>query len=228
MSERLAGLTVVIPALNERATIGDVVRQALEAADRVLVVDDGSTDGTGEAARAAGAEVLRHERPAGYDASIAEGLNAAFRSGASAAITADADGQHRLEDLRRVAAPVVAGDAMYAAGIRDRYNRPVEALVGLVAAPLYGTRDPFCGLKAYARSLFEACGPFPEELFVGSLPLAWVRRRRLPRRFIPIRVQAREDRPRFGPMLRASWKLLRAFGAMLWADLAYPSSSRRA
>lgn len=228
MNGPLQGLTAVIPALDEGATIGEVVSRALEAADRVIVVDDGSTDGTGEVARRAGALVLRHEWPSGYDGAISEGLNEAFRLGAVAAVTLDADGQHRIEDLLRVARPVVAGEVAFCGGVRDTYNRPVEALLGALARPLYGTRDPFCGLKCYHRDLFERCGPFPAALHVGSLPLAWVRRLGLPQRFLSIQVRPRKDQPRFGPMIRASLRLFAAFLRTLAADLSYPSSSKRA
>jgi glycosyltransferase involved in cell wall biosynthesis len=228
MTAPLAGLTAVIPALNEAMTIQAVVCRALTVAGRVLVVDDGSTDGTGELARQAGAQVLRHDRPKGYDAAIAAGLNEAFRTGAQAATTLDADGQHRVEDLLRISSPVVSGEVLYCAGLRDAYNRPVEGLIGLLARPLYGTRDPFCGLKCYHRDLFERCGPFPEAMYVGSLPLAWVRRLQLPRRFIQIEAQPRVDQPRFGPILRASAKLAVAFLRTLAADFSYRSSSLRA
>ncbi len=222
------GLTVVIPALNEGATISRIVMAAREVAERVLVVDDGSTDGTGEAARAVGAAVLRHEKPEGYDGAISDGLNEAFRQGAQAAITIDADGQHRIEDLSRIAAPVLDGEVLYCGGVRDHYNRSVEAIVGLVARPLYGTKDPFCGLKCYHKDLFSRCGPFPASLQVGTLPLVWLRREKLPHRFLLIQVQPRMDQPRFGAMFRASLKLAAAFLRTLRADLTYRISSSRA
>lgn len=228
MSTPFTGLTAVIPALNECVTIGEVVSRAATVADRVIVVDDGSRDGTGEVAHAAGAHVIRHDAPRGYDCAIAEGLNAAFHLGAVAAVTLDADGQHRIEDVSRIAEPVMRGDVQFCGGVRDVYNRPIEALLGLIAGPLYGTRDPFCGLKCYHRQLFEQCGPFPTAMHVGTLPFAWIRRHRLPFRFLPIHVQRRADQPRFGSMVRASLKLAGAFLRTLRADLFYASSSRSA
>ena len=228
MNETLFGLTTVIPALNEAPTIQSVVSRALTVGERVLVVDDGSRDGTGDLARRAGAMVLSHDQPNGYDAAIADGLNEAFRLGARAATTMDADGQHRIEDLYRISKPVLSGEVVYCAGVRRTYNRPVEALIGVLARPLYGTRDPFCGLKCYHRDLFERCGPFPKATYVGTLPLVWVRRLGLPRRFLSIEAQPRSDQPRFGPMLRASLMLTNAFIHMLAADLTYRNSSRSA
>lgn len=210
-------LVVVIPAKNEAATIASVVTAAVRRGLAVLVVDDGSTDGTGPAAKAAGAWVLRKEASQGYDPAIADGLNQAFRDGAGAAVTCDADGQHRLEDLVRVAEPVLAGKADLAAGVRDHYNRAIERAVGWYARRLLGTRDPFCGLKCYSQSFHRACGPFPQALNVGSLPLAWARNRGLRTCFLPIQCPRRLDRPRFGPLWHASVRLARAFLATLRA-----------
>jgi glycosyltransferase involved in cell wall biosynthesis len=204
-------LMVVIPALNEAATIGEVVTRALAAAGGVIVVDDGSTDGTGEISRCAGAHVIRHEAPGGYDAAISEGLNAAFGQNSIAVVTMDADGQHRIEDMIRVSTPVVSGEVAFCAGVRSRFNRPIEALIGLMSAVVFGTKDPFCGLKCYHRKLYETHGPFPPSLNIQTLPLAWVRKDRLQHRFEPIIVKPRMDQPRFGPMLRASVRLLLAF-----------------
>jgi glycosyltransferase involved in cell wall biosynthesis len=212
-------LMVVIPALNEAATIGEVVARALEAAGGVIVVDDGSTDGTGELARGAGARVIRHETPGGYDAAVSEGLNAAFAMGAVAAVTLDADGQHRIDDMIRIAAPVVSGEADFCAGVRDRFNRPIEAVIGLLSAVVYGTKDPFCGLKCYHRKLYDSRGPFPPSLNIQTLPLGWVRKDRLRHHFEPIIVKPRLDQPRFGPMIRASLRLLAAFLRTLTAGL---------
>ena len=94
--------TVVIPAYNEASTIRDVVERTLAHATSVIVVDDGSTDGT--AARLAGLPVtlLVNERNLGKAASIWRGAEAAFASGASSIVTIDGDGQHNPEDLRRI------------------------------------------------------------------------------------------------------------------------------
>jgi len=214
----------VIPALNEAATLAPVVRRCLEIAEKVVLVDDGSTDGTGDIARKAGAEVVRHETPQGYDAAIADGINHAFQLGAKAAITCDADGQHRPEDVCRVAEAVLNGSADFCAGIRDHYNRPIEAVVGLVSAKMFGTRDPFCGLKCYGRRVHEVCGEFPLDLVIGALPFYWVREKGLRQKTVLIQTQKRVDQPRFGTSVRANWKLGYAFARL--AAMAINSSRR--
>lgn len=208
-------LAAVVPALNEAPTIAYVVENLTRVADRVYVVDDGSTDGTGEAASIVGATIVRNEKPAGYDAAIAAGINLAFADGATAVVTCDADGQHRAADVLRIAEPILRGEADFATGLRNRYNRRVEALIGFVARRVFGTRDPFCGLKCYSRTLYELTGPFPAEMHIGTLPLRWVRDFQLRAAFLEITVEAREDAPRFGRRFWADLKLLRAFTATL-------------
>jgi glycosyltransferase involved in cell wall biosynthesis len=83
----------VIPAYQAARTLGTVVRATAEHLP-VLVVDDGSTDGTSAVARSAGAEILRQEPNQGKGAALRRGFAHALDSGASAVLTLDADGQH--------------------------------------------------------------------------------------------------------------------------------------
>lgn len=87
------GVLVVVPGHDEAPRIGAVVRGALEHLP-VLVVDDGSADGTAAVARAAGAEVLEQRPNAGKGAALRAGFRVALERGFDAALTLDADGQH--------------------------------------------------------------------------------------------------------------------------------------
>jgi glycosyltransferase involved in cell wall biosynthesis len=98
-----AEVSVVIPAMNEAAVIGAVVGGLTAAASwhEIIVVDDGSTDGTAEAARAAGARVVRHPYNKGNGAAVKSGIRAA--TGVSVLVM-DGDGQHRPEDALAIVA----------------------------------------------------------------------------------------------------------------------------
>lgn len=109
---------IVIPALNEAPAIEEVVRQAVRVADAVIVVDDGSSDGTGAVAERAGALVVRHTVNRGTGAATATGLAAALRVGADLIVTMDADGQHRAEDAERIFARLAGGDVDFVSGSR--------------------------------------------------------------------------------------------------------------
>jgi glycosyltransferase involved in cell wall biosynthesis len=94
-------VTIVVPAFNEGESSGAVVAELRAAATwhEVRVVDDGSTDGTGPAAQAAGARVIRHPYNKGNGASV----KSAIRTATSEYIViVDGDGQHRPEDTSRL------------------------------------------------------------------------------------------------------------------------------
>jgi glycosyltransferase involved in cell wall biosynthesis len=100
----------LVPAYQTAETIGDVARGILCHLPRVLVVDDGSTDETGERARRAGAEVLRLERNSGKGTAIRAGLEKLLSSGTTHVAFLDADGQHDPQDLPALLAAARAGD----------------------------------------------------------------------------------------------------------------------
>jgi len=92
-------IAVLIPAYNAQDTVGAVVAGAIRHADRVVVVDDGSTDRTASHAAAAGAELLGHRSNRGKGAALRTGFEHLIPIGAEAVITLDADMQHDPEDI---------------------------------------------------------------------------------------------------------------------------------
>ncbi|MEK7218533.1 MAG: glycosyltransferase family 2 protein, partial [Patescibacteria group bacterium] len=104
-------LIAVIPAFNEAKRIAQVVADARKVTDAVVVVDDGSDDGTAEAAEAGGARVLRHHQNCGAGAATMTGIEAARRLGADAVVTLDADGQHDPRDIPSLLRPIRDGTA---------------------------------------------------------------------------------------------------------------------
>lgn len=122
-------LVVQIPCYNEAGQIGAVIAsvpRCIDGVDRVevLVVDDGSTDGTGAAARAAGAEhVVRHAGNRGLAAAFRTGMDLAVRLGADVIVNTDGDNQYAQADIPRLIAPILAGEADVVVGDR----RPGQA-----------------------------------------------------------------------------------------------------
>lgn len=94
LRSRRSDTLVVIPARNEAADVGDVVRRARSLGYDVVVVDDGSTDDTAQAAGASGAVVLRLPFRAGAWIAMQTGVRLGLRRGYRFAVTLDADGQH--------------------------------------------------------------------------------------------------------------------------------------
>jgi hypothetical protein len=109
---------VGIPAYDEAATVDGVVDAAIQEADRVIVVDDGSTDGTAERARAAGATVIEHDRNRGYGAALQTLFEAAAERDPDHLVVMDGDGQHAAEDVPLLTGVQQESDAEVVIGSR--------------------------------------------------------------------------------------------------------------
>lgn len=123
LAQRLGGrVAVVIPAYGEAANLVELLPSMptrLEGVPvTILVVDDGSRDGTSEAAIGGGAIVARLPHNRGGGAALRVGYALAVQAGSHAVVTMDADGQHRPEDIARVVEPVLSGRAEFVQGSR--------------------------------------------------------------------------------------------------------------
>jgi len=111
-------LTVGIPAYNEEKNIAAIIVKLQKIADKIIVCDDGSTDSTSEIAESLGAIVIKHPKNMGYGA----GINSIFQKSkeikSDILVTFDADGQHRIEDIERVVAPIKNNEADLIIGSR--------------------------------------------------------------------------------------------------------------
>jgi hypothetical protein len=123
LPERFAGrVAILVPAYNEAESIGYVLdRMPAEVCGvptAVLVVDDGSRDGTGELAAGHGAAVARHVINRGGGAALRTGYRLMVESGAEVVVTLDADGQHLPSEMERLVEPVLEGEVEVAHGSR--------------------------------------------------------------------------------------------------------------
>ncbi len=112
------GIFAVLPAFNEELVIGSVVLRTRKYVDKVIVVDDGSSDLTAEVAESAGAEVIKLEHNTGKAYTILLGLQRARETGCAVAVMLDSDGQHDPKEIQRVAGLVRAGKADLVIGSR--------------------------------------------------------------------------------------------------------------
>ena len=153
----------IIPAYNEDKYISGVVLKTRRYVDRVVVVDDGSTDLTGMLAEAAGATVIAQRPNQGKGAAVRAGLLWAQQAGMDAVVLLDGDGQHNPHDVVRLVEPVLNGEADIVVGSRfigqdARRNIPRWRQAGqrtLNAATAFssgtGLTDSQSGFRAFSR-----------------------------------------------------------------------------
>jgi glycosyltransferase involved in cell wall biosynthesis len=161
-------LVVSLPCLNEARTLPqvlDAIPRRIEGFSVVdlLVVDDGSTDGSQDVAKRHGAHVIRHEVNLGVGASFQDAVGFALAHSYDAMVTIDADGQFDPADIPRLMAPIKSGDAHFVSASRFRSNKPIKHMSGVKKwgnARVTGiinslTRQKFsdvsCGYRAYSR-----------------------------------------------------------------------------
>jgi glycosyltransferase involved in cell wall biosynthesis len=156
---------LVIPALNEAATIRDVVTRAMGRVDTVIVVDDGSHDGTAQALKGVQAVILRNARTCGKAASLRRGIAYALDEGVSAVITLDGDGQHAPEDIPRLIAAYRQNPRMIVIGARlhdtrriprSRYLANRFANFWIAWAAGYRLDDSQSGFRLYPARVLES------------------------------------------------------------------------
>lgn len=173
------GVIVGLPAYNEAGRLPAVLQAIAGAAPgaEIVVVDDGSADGTGDVAARLGASVLRHPFNLGYGAALQTLYKYALRAGAELVVQLDADGQHDPAEIPRVAAPVASGECDLAIGSRfversDYRMGPVRGLGRLLLSALgrlagVTVSDPTSGFQAMNRRVLAL---YSEPFFPPDYP----------------------------------------------------------
>ena len=219
----------VIPVYNEVATARRVVERTLAQLARVIVVDDGSNDGTAAALDGLPVTLIRNPRNLGKAASLWRGMAVALAENAAAVVTLDGDGQHRPEDIPRLlethhADPhaLVVGARLHEGGSipADRYFANRFANFWIAWAAGQHVEDSQSGFRVYPASLLNSLPPrlgraasfvFESEVLIEAgwrgIRLAWVP--------IPAIYEPRGRRSHFRPVTdialitrMVAWKLL--------------------
>jgi glycosyltransferase involved in cell wall biosynthesis len=157
-------VVVGIPAFNEEGTIAKVILRSERYANKVLIVDDGSSDDTGLIAKSLGAAVVRHEKNLGKGAGLRDCFEWAKRNEADILVTLDADGQHDPSKIPLLVDTLEMGDADVV--IASRTTRPNDMsrhrwagarMLDLATQVKVGNRfvDSQSGFRAYSRRAID-------------------------------------------------------------------------
>lgn len=214
-------LAIVIPALNESASIAKVIT-AVNGYGTPVVVDDGSSDDTAAIARACGAQVVSHGLNRGYDAALDSGFRRAFELGFQYVITMDADGQHTPDLIQDIMRELELG-ADVVVGVRDKKQRFAEHVFALVARALWKIQDPLCGMKGYRMTVYAKRGHFDSFGSIGTELALFAVRNHYQIAQLSIKTRERDGEPRFGKAVSANFRIFRALLLSLWFTRALPS-----
>jgi len=158
-------VAVVVPAFNEAATIANLVKEILAYSQQVIVVDDASSDGTGELLSALPVTVLRHDVNKGKGASLMTGFDEALKRDVRVVVTLDGDGQHRPSDIprlldlaRKEPNSIIIGsrraDRSGAPAVRYHGNRIADFWISWASG--YAIDDSQSGFRLYPREILES------------------------------------------------------------------------
>ena len=205
-------VAVVIPALNESLRIRGVVEAALRESDHVIVVDDGSDDGTATCIADLPVTVLRHPTRRGKGASLRTGFDEALRRGLRGVVTMDGDGQHSAEDIPRLldAANRHPGHLVIGARLRKRAQQPLYRKLanhfgdwGIAWGTGYKIADTQSGQRFYPANVC-ALRDIPGEGFVFEAQVLISAARQLGTRVVSVPIESRYQQAGSGEEFRAS------------------------
>jgi glycosyltransferase involved in cell wall biosynthesis len=209
-------VVVIIPAYNEERFIGSVILRARKLVDKVIVVDDGSTDATAEIAEAAGAIVMRHDQNRGKGVALNTGFRSARSLEPDMTIILDADGQHVPEEIVQFVDPILAGTADIVVGSRYLQNTshvPVHRIWGhrlfnMMTEQASGVNlsDSQSGFRAFSKRALEAITFKSNSFSVESEMQFLASERKLNIVEVPITIQYCEKPKR--PVMLHGWIVL--------------------
>jgi len=208
---------VALPAYNEEKYIAGIVSKAIQHADKVVVLDDGSSDDTAWEAMGAGAEVVYHDGNKGYGATIQSILEYARKEKSEVLVIIDADDQHFPEDIPALVKAIRDGYDL-AIGCRSGKDVPTFRRVGGTVLSVFTwmlsgvwVRDSQCGFRAYSRRAVEVVCPKENGMTVGSEVVGIAGRMGLRITEVPISVRYMADSSTHNPVKQGFytlWKVL--------------------
>lgn len=202
-----SNIAIVIPAFNEAETICRVIHETEEYGD-IIVVDDFSDDGTREQVKKTDAFLVSHESNLGYEAALASGIKYASDNDYIFIVTTDADGELANKGIKKII-EFLEKDYSLVIGKRNKKNRAIEHLFGMISSFVFKIQDPLCGMKGYNSDMYKKYGFFDKNKMIGTELLAYALRDNLPIKEVSINVFKRKSKSRFGGSLYSLIRITR-------------------
>jgi polyprenyl-phospho-N-acetylgalactosaminyl synthase len=186
-----SAIFVIVPVYNEAGIVRETITPLVEAGYTVVVVDDGSSDGSLRTLAGLPVVLLRHAVNLGQGAALETGMEYALRHGAEAAVHFDADGQHRWEQIPDLIAPIERGEADIVLGSRflrreDAAQTPALRRMllraGIIVSGLFSglwLTDTHNGFRALSRKALQEIELRENGFAHATEILASVRRKKL-------------------------------------------------
>lgn len=205
---------ILIPAYNEAATIGNIIK-TVSAYAPVVVVSDGSTDDTVVIARQAGAHVVVHPYNCGYNQTILRGFQEIRALGGEYVITLDADGEHDPSTVTQFIDALKIYPLVL--GFREKPARIAESIMVKYWQHRLGINDILCGMRGYNLAKCERyLKPDAMDFISAKLALKAIKDD-IPFTQCEVFGQNRADVPRYGSVLKANMKIFAGFmQSVLW------------
>ncbi|MFQ5627976.1 MAG: glycosyltransferase family 2 protein [bacterium] len=227
---------IIIPAYNEEGNISQVIEEVRSTnySVDIIVINDGSTDGTETAARTAGAEVVTLPFNLGIGAAVQTGFKFAFRKGYDYVIQLDGDGQHIATEIAKILEPAKQGQADMVIGSRylgeRTYKTPLMRRIGMIVFSLVNTlvagkkvTDNTSGFRVFNREVIRYLSAYYPSDYPEPETIVLLARSKFSIMEVPVEMRQREAGESSINSLRAVYYMLKVLLA-IFIDLfkTYP------
>ena len=201
---------VIVPAYNEIAAIGAVVEKLIKRGLDVVVIDDGSEDGSGELARRNGAHVIRHDEKMGKGKALRHGFEYALKQNYDQVVTLDGDGQHDVDDIdqflkKSLESPksIVTGTRLGSPEgmpwLRLLTNRIMSGFISLACHQ--SIPDTQCGYRLISCDILRAISISSSDFEIETEVLIKAAKKGFRIHSVPIRTIYRNEASKINPLL---------------------------
>jgi glycosyltransferase involved in cell wall biosynthesis len=209
MENRQLNIIAALPAFNEEKYIGSIILNTLQYVNKVIVVDDGSSDKTVKIAKLAGAEVIEHKKNQGYGAAIQTILTEAKKRKPDVLVVLDADAQHNPAEIPLLVKPIAEKGMDFVIGSRQKQEKKIPfyrrigqkiILNSVKVLSDDNLTDTECGFRAFAPKAYNTLELKNKGMGVSAEAVADAYRKKLNVIQVPVSVTYSKDSSTLNPL----------------------------